>query len=119
MRRRGGEPSRIEGAVPSGAHHDAAVEAAGAEEGGVEHVGAVGGGDDDDAGVALRGWGGGGAVRPVPSRFGLSGDDGGSRNLSILNDDDAGVAPRQKRWGGRGWGHGGLGLPCYFRLVKL
>src|SRR4030065_305304 len=33
---------------------DAAVEAAGAEEGGVEDVGAVGGGDEDDARVGLE-----------------------------------------------------------------
>ena len=35
-------------------HDDLAVEAAGAEQGGVEHVGAVGGGDDDDAFVRLE-----------------------------------------------------------------
>ena len=36
---------------------DAAVEAAGAEEGGVEGVGAVGGGEDDHARVAVEAWG--------------------------------------------------------------
>ena len=35
-------------------HDDAAVEAAGAQDGRVEHVGAVGGGDDDDALVRLE-----------------------------------------------------------------
>ena len=35
-------------------HGDAAVEATGAQDGGVEHVGAVGRGDDDDALVRLE-----------------------------------------------------------------
>ena len=35
-------------------HHDLAIEAAGTQQRGIEHVGTVGGGDDDDAFVALE-----------------------------------------------------------------
>ena len=44
------EPALEVGAV----HHHPAVEAAGAEQGGIQHVGAVGGGDQDHAFVAFE-----------------------------------------------------------------